>query len=57
MFNSRLRSLMSLLLVATLLAACSGLPLDARAPKVSVAEVSLKSLGWFEQVFATAKSG
>lgn len=51
MFNSRLRSLMSLLLVATLLAACSGLPLDARAPKVSVAEVSLKSLGWFEQVF------
>lgn len=33
------------------LAACSGLPYDARPPKVSVAEVDIKSLGIFEQRF------
>ncbi len=33
------------------LAACSGLPPNAVAPKVSVAEVDLKSLGLFEQRF------
>lgn len=33
------------------LAACSGLPHDARPPKVSVAEVDIKSLGMFEQRF------
>lgn len=33
------------------LAACSGLPYDARPPKVSVAEVDIKSLGMFEQRF------
>ena len=33
------------------LAACSGLPYDAKPPKVSVAEVDIKSLGIFEQRF------
>ena len=33
------------------LAACSGLPLNAVAPTVSVAEVKLRSLGLFEQHF------
>lgn len=33
------------------LVACSGLPHDARPPKVSVAEVDIKSLGIFEQRF------
>ncbi|MBT9569180.1 MAG: LEA type 2 family protein [Thiobacillus sp.] len=36
------------------LAACSGLPYDARPPKVSVAEVDIKSLGIFEQRFDVA---
>ncbi len=38
-------------LMALGLAACSGLPLNAAAPKVSVAEVDVKSLGLFEQHF------
>ncbi|MGE5319767.1 MAG: LEA type 2 family protein [Hyphomicrobiaceae bacterium] len=33
------------------LAACSGLPFHAVAPKVSVAEVAIKSLGLYEQHF------
>ena len=33
------------------LAACSGLPYDARPPKVSVSRVDIKSLGIFEQHF------
>lgn len=33
------------------LAACSALPLDALAPKVSVAEVAIKRIGLFEQHF------
>lgn len=42
-----------LLAVVTLFAvgACSSLPPDARPPRVSVAEVDLKSLGMFEQRF------
>ncbi|MDP1646178.1 MAG: LEA type 2 family protein [Thiobacillus sp.] len=39
------------LLIAFGLAACSGLPLNAVAPRVSVAEVGIKSLGLFEQRF------
>lgn len=38
-------------LLAVLSAACTGLPFNAKAPKVSVAEVSVKRLGLFEQVF------
>lgn len=38
-------------LLALGLAACSGLPFNAVAPKVSVAEVDIKSLGLFEQRF------
>ena len=41
-----------LVLLLTLgLAACSGLPFNAKPPKVSVAEVDIKSLGLFEQRF------
>ena len=40
-----------LLVFAFGLAACSGLPFNAVAPRVSVAEVGIKSLGLFEQRF------
>jgi len=40
-----------ILLFAFGLAACSGLPFNAVAPKVSVAEVNIKRLGLFEQRF------
>lgn len=39
------------LFIALGLVACSGLPLNAVAPKVSVASVSIQSLGVFEQRF------
>lgn len=39
------------LLISLSLAACSGLPLNAVAPTVSVADVDIKSLGLFEQKF------
>ncbi len=39
------------LILAFSLAACSGLPLNAVAPKVSVADVTVKRLGLFEQHF------
>jgi len=39
------------LLLAFGLAACSGLPYHAKPPKVSVADVDIKSLGIFEQRF------
>ena len=39
------------LLLALGLAACSGLPPNAVAPRVSVAEIDVKSLGLFEQRF------
>lgn len=38
-------------LIALCLTACSGLPVNAVAPKVSVAGVDIKSLGVFEQHF------
>lgn len=38
-----------IVLLTLWLAACSGLPFNAVAPKVSVADVGLKSLGLFEQ--------
>ena len=41
----------ALVLSTLALAACSGLPLYAQAPKVSVADVDVKSLGLFEQRF------
>ena len=40
-----------ILLAVFCLAACSGLPFNAVAPKVRVAEVNIKSLGFFEQRF------
>lgn len=40
-----------ILLVLFNLAACSGLPLNAVPPRVSVAEVDVKRLGLFEQRF------
>lgn len=39
------------LCIALSLVACTGLPLNAVAPKVSVADVDIKSLGLFEQKF------
>ena len=39
------------LLLAFGLAACSGLPYHAKPPRVSVADVDIKSLGIFEQRF------
>ena len=45
-----MQRLLVLLLVLGL-AACSGLPLNAKPPKVSVADVDIKSLGLFEQRF------
>ncbi|MBI3432169.1 MAG: LEA type 2 family protein [Hydrogenophilales bacterium] len=45
-----IQRLFALLLVFSL-AACSGLPFNAVAPKVSVADVTIKSLGLFEQRF------
>ena len=38
-------------LIALGMTACSGLPLNAVAPRVSVAEVDIKNLGLFEQRF------
>jgi len=40
-----------ILLAVFCLAACSGLPFNAVAPKVRVAEVNIISLGFFEQRF------
>ncbi len=37
------------LLLAGLLSACAGLPFNAQPPRVSVADVEIKSLGMFEQ--------
>ena len=51
MYKSSVYIIVYSFVVASFLAACSGIPFNAKAPKVSVAEVSLKSLGWFEQVF------
>ena len=42
---------LGILFVALGLVACSSLPLNAVAPKVSVAEVDIRSLGLFEQRF------
>jgi len=46
-----MRQRLLILLLAFGLAACSGLPFNAVAPKVSVAEVNIKRLGLFEQRF------
>ena len=45
-----LRVLVSIV-VAVFTVGCSGIPFNAKAPKVSVAELSVKRLGLFEQVF------
>lgn len=45
-----LRVLVSIV-IAAFTVGCTGIPFNAKAPKVSVAEVSLKRLGIFEQVF------
>ena len=47
----RVRTLAILVFVAAVTAACSGIPFNAKAPKVSVVEVNVKRLGLFEQVF------
>ena len=49
--NLRVLTLASALLVTALMTACTGIPFNAKAPKVGVAEVSVKRLGLFEQVF------
>lgn len=49
--NLRVLALVSIVLVAAFTAACTALPFNAKAPKISVAEVSLKRLGVFEQIF------
>lgn len=49
--NIRILTLASLVFATVLTAACTGLPLNAKTPKVSVAEVGVKRLGLFEQVF------
>ena len=45
------RTFAMLVFVAAFAAACSGIPFNAKAPKVSVAEVNVKRLGLFEHVF------
>ena len=47
----RIFTLATVVFVAALMAACTGIPFNAKTPKVSVAEVSVKRLGLFEQVF------
>lgn len=49
--NLRLLTLASIILVTVFTAACTGIPFNAKAPKVSVAEVNVKQLGLVEQVF------
>ena len=49
--NVRILTLASVVFAAVLTAACTGIPFNAKAPKVSVAEVSVKRLGLFEQIF------
>lgn len=49
--NVRIRTLASIVFVAAVTVACTGMPYNAEAPKVGVAEVSVKRLGLFEQVF------
>lgn len=45
-----LRVLVSIV-VAAFTVGCTGIPFNAKAPKVSVAEVSVKRFGLFEQIF------
>ena len=49
--NVRVLTFTSILLIAVFTTGCTGIPFNAKAPKVSVAEVSVKRLGLFEQVF------
>lgn len=49
--NLRILKLVLLALVTAFTAACSGIPFNAKAPKISVAEVNVKRLGLFEQIF------
>ena len=49
--NLRVLSLAWVFFIAAFSAACTGIPFNARAPKVSVAEINVKSLGLYEQVF------
>lgn len=49
--NVSIRTIASILLMAFFTTACSGLPSNAKAPKVSVAEINIKRLGLFEQIF------
>ena len=47
----RALTLATVVVIASLTAACTGLPFNAKAPKVSVDAVNIKRLGLFEQVF------
>ena len=49
--NLRVLALAGVVFVTALTAACTGIPFNAKAPKVSVAEVNIKHLGLVEQVF------
>ena len=49
--NLRVLALASIVFVATVTPACTGIPFNAKAPKVSVDAVNLKRLGLFEQAF------
>ena len=49
--NLRVLALASIVSLAALTAACTGIPFNAKAPKVSVDGINIKRLGLFEQVF------
>lgn len=49
--NGRLLTFASLFLAAVFTTACTGIPFNAKAPQVRVAEVNVKRLGLLEQVF------
>lgn len=49
--NIRVLKFATIVLLAAVTVACTGIPFNAKAPKVSVAEVSVKRLGLFEQIF------
>lgn len=49
--NVRIFTLASIVFATVLTTSCTGIPFNAQTPKVSVAEIGIKRLGLFEQVF------
>ena len=49
--TKRVLKFVTIVILAVLSTACTGLPFNAKAPKVSVDAVNIKRLGLFEQVF------